>query len=216
MEGLGQFIFIAIIIALTLVDGAARRKKRQGRGPDGLPPRPPERPKPRSAQGPRTTSGPAPRPPSTGPDEAEATSEGLIPADVWQEILGLARGEPQTPDPASAPGRPPDASSSGGTPEETLPPDRSRDPLPEADTEPPPARGPIFRPDPGLLETRPATPMPPPLVASVPSAPVAAASRAPTGGRNLRIDLFGGVSAGDLRKAVILKEVLGLPVSLRE
>jgi hypothetical protein len=126
---------------------------------------------------------PAPQP----TQQRERSSEGLIPGDIWEEILGLARGEtmprpkpPAAPVPPSPP--PPAESREGAVPRK-------------------PSAASILR--------RAAPPVAP--VPSEAASAVAAQTR-----RGVRAGLFGDGSARELRKAVVLKEVLGPPVALKE
>ncbi|RMH21211.1 MAG: hypothetical protein D6701_02765 [Gemmatimonadetes bacterium] len=82
MDGLIQLIAVAMFVIFAILENQQRRK---GGGRRGRPP---------GGGGPDTTPGRARLP---GPQEDEAaddllTSEGMIPADVWDEIEALARG----------------------------------------------------------------------------------------------------------------------------
>ena len=125
---------------------------------------------------------PAPQP----TQQRERSSEGLIPGDIWEEILGLARGETPRPKP----------------PVEPVPPSP---PLPAESRE-----GAVPRkPSAASILRRAAPPVAP--VPSEAASAVAAQTR-----RGVRAGLFGDGSARELRKAVVLKEVLGPPVALKE
>lgn len=212
-----QLIFIGIILLFSVLEGLARKKREGGAGDDvTLPPAVPQA---------RVRRAPEQRLPSydhdpTFDDAADAGSmgstEGLIPADVWEEIQALARGGPVAPVAPRAVAVPPAAA-------------------------PPPAPTPVqagFRPMPPPEVDAPARsrPMPLPEV-DVPQGPEHAVhlthakygkpvrerltafddhsrrARSPmTDG--LRSVLRGG-GAG-LRQAVLLHEILGPPVALKD
>lgn len=217
-EGL---IFWLIIMAVAVLQGVGRKKKQggqPGQKPMGSPRPRPAQPRPRATlpgdvEG--TSSVPSTRA-SAGSGESEevgSSSEGMIPQDVWAEILGLARGEPQPPPPRRA-----DPDALPPAEEEVV--SRSFDEVPEE------RRSRVDRPretkaravpsshlaDAPLHQTRPedfesrlaADRRPPPPEPEQGETPAA------------RSRLFGGGSPGELRKAIILKEVLGPPVGLRE
>lgn len=127
-----QLIFVGVIVLFSILEAVARKRKAGGGEAGELPPPPPP-PTPRR----RETHAPSGRlPGAPGPttydeepsyeenpvgaggargDGASPSSEGLIPADIWEEIAALARGEvppsrspaPQAPEgPAPAPRRP--------------------------------------------------------------------------------------------------------------
>jgi hypothetical protein len=113
------------------------------------------------------------------------SSEGLIPGDIWEEIMGLARG-------GTAPAKPAD------------------EPAPSRKSPPESREGAVARkPSPASVLRRPSPPVAP--VPSEPASAVISRSR-----KSVRTELFGGDSARDLRKAIVMKEVLGPPVSLKE
>lgn len=162
---------------------------------------------------PQRGSGAPPR--TKGP---ERTSEGLIPGDIWEEILGLARGEAAPP---TAPGERPPSSP---------PPPPAREEAEPRWPAKPRGEGPARRPAPQRAEGR--TRWTPVSVAAEPSvppraleemvprrvrpAPVPSEQPDSRPGKSVRAGLFGDGSARDLQKAVVLKEVLGPPVALRE
>jgi hypothetical protein len=145
----------------------------------------------------------------------------MVPKEIWEEILGLARGEPPKPRTAE-PGPSPSPPRPEAETLEEIPPfeARSLEPL-EVERDRPPSReqGRAARPGSGYSKA---------LSPREPSSPqradalVASARRAPlsdrTGGRGRRLkgDLLGDGSPEDLRKAIILTEVLGLPLALRD
>jgi hypothetical protein len=130
----------------------------------------------------------------------------MIPADVWEEILGLARGKPPAPKPEPAPEPEPGF--------ETWQ-EFEAEPVPEAEER-------SSRRHESDLDRRRAAVARPPIQAQevgsgrgVVTAPVPVVRRAVDDG-GVRGDLFGSGSPEELRKAIILKEVLGLPLALRE
>ena len=112
-----QLIFVGIIVLFSILEAAGRKKKARGGEAEEMPPAPLPAPRGegRAPGGPRTSvpgpasydddvvgtgtaTGGAQRPAQDG-----NSSEGLIPANVWEEIAALARGEvPQTPRPEPA------------------------------------------------------------------------------------------------------------------
>lgn len=225
MDGLVEFLIIGVFVALTMIEGAGRRRKRAGKGPTGQ-----TKPHPGPARAPRPSppqQEPSPRQATverqrTGKAEGDGTSEGLIPSDVWEEILGLARGETEK---AKAPSTPSDELGSAESEWVGRPEPRPREERPE-----PKPRA--IRPEPLPRETRPEPKPrePRPAVAAVRPLRPALRETAPAfgstgqeegvrqekGKRGLREEIFGGVSAQDLRKAIILQEVLGPPVTLKD
>jgi len=124
-----ELIFFAIIIFFSIIDGIARarKQKKQGQLPDESSPVPEDweweddqvesydsgpsyekpyqvRRSPGSAQ--RTTlpeyTGPYGKDRETRPASPKS-SQGMIPADIWQEIAGLARGRQPAPEPDPSP-----------------------------------------------------------------------------------------------------------------
>jgi len=224
-EGL---FFWLIIIAVVVLQGIGRKKRKAGQpgqeppgspGPRTAPPGDQEGVTASTASSRPTVASPrptmdSPRPGQEVAEEAssEESSEGMVPADVWAEILGLARGETQRAEPEAPP------------PAEAAPVPWAREERPREDR---PAAAVALREGP-----------PPPVVRSFPTSHGAdavlhqtktgdfesrlAVSRTPTpelepgGGRGVRAGLFGSGSPRELRKAIILKEVLGPPLSLRE
>jgi len=193
----GLFIWL-IIVAVAVLQGIGRKKKKAGQPgqkPPGLP-----RPRPGQARAQERVTASA-RPsmaaPHQGQDDGEEqssgeSSEGVMPGDVWAEILGLARGEPRRAEPSPPP------------PSEVEPVPAPRE---ETSWDFPTSHGAeavLHESKRSDFESR------------------LAITRTPTpdlkagGGRGVRAGLFGSGSPEELRKAVILKEVLGLPLSLRE
>ena len=147
--------------------------------------------------------------PQTGQGDGEeeptgVSSESMLPGDVWAEILGLARGEPRRAEP-EAPSPPPSEVepvpiSRGEDPRERMPREESSRDFPASHG----AEAALHESRRTDFESRLAITRTP---FSDPKAGV---------GRGVRAGLFGSGSPEELRKAVILKEVLGLPLSLRE
>ena len=83
-DGLIQFLVIAVFIIVSMMDGVARKRRKQAQSLGTLP---------------------EPNRLSEGADDLDQTaesSEGLVPEDLWQEIAALARGEASLdPDPDS-------------------------------------------------------------------------------------------------------------------
>ncbi len=74
-DGLIQFLVIAVFVIVSMMDGAARRRRKQAKN-QGLPPDP------------NRLSDMA-----DDLDQAAESSEGIVPEDLWKEIAALARGE---------------------------------------------------------------------------------------------------------------------------
>ncbi len=212
----GLFFWL-IIVAVAVLQGISRKKKKAGQ-PGQKPtsstrlqpgsPRPqpgssrprPDRPagQERVTAASRTTMAPL----HTGQDDGEeepagVSSESMLPGDVWAEILGLARGEPRRAEPEASP------------PSEAVPVlvSTEEEPREEGPRDFPASHGAevaLHESKRSDFESRLAitrTPFP---------------DLKAEGGGGVRADLFGSGSPEELRKAVILKEVLGLPLSLRE
>lgn len=77
-SGLIQFLVVAVFVIISMMDGAARKRRKQAESlgqlptPDGVPDTADEL---RQA------------------DESSGESEGMVPQDLWKEIAALARGE---------------------------------------------------------------------------------------------------------------------------
>lgn len=225
-----EVIFVLIFIAFSVLEGVGRKRKTQPKGAPGQSPGPRPRPEQRPSREPEEASARGSSPRSVGPaDEAgQEGSEGLIPKEIWEEILGLARGTPPEPRRAAPPPDLPEASPRRE--DETLeeiPPFEARTLEPvDFDDERRvvrPERLPVALgggPAKGLA-ARKGTPLQrsgAKAVAAakvrVPSPPVPPGK--PSTGQGIRADLLGEGSQEDLRKAIILTEVLGLPVGLRD
>jgi hypothetical protein len=225
-----EVIIVLIFIAFSVLEGVGRKRKTQQKGaPGNLPgPRPgqarPPRREPAEA-GPRSVDpGPTVRAGGAGPE----SSEGLIPKDVWEEILGLARGT--VPEPRRAePG--PDLSDTRPRREdetlEEIPSFEART-LEPVDFE---DERPVSRPErlPVPAGTGPSRRFGAPKGSALQASGVKGAAAAKAGmpatveaprkrskGPEIRANLLGDGSPQDLRKAIILTEILGLPLSLRE
>lgn len=213
-----------IIIAVAVLQGIGRKKRKAGQPGQKPPGSPGTRTTPPGDQeGLEASSRPNMASPNQGQDAAgKKSSEGMIPTDVWAEILGLARGEPRQAGPGVP--SPSEAAPMGGTREERPWEEPSGEERPRED-----------RPEAAMaLREGP----PPPVVRSFPTSHGAdavlhqtkrgdfesrlAISRTPSPeskrgeGRGVRAGLFGSGSPRELRKAIILKEVLGPALSLRE
>jgi len=232
VEGIpGELIFVLIFVAFSILEAVGRkkgaqRKKASGRSPSPRPSADREREGIPRAREPGVASGRSREGTRTG----EPSSEGLIPREIWDEILGLARGT--TEGEGEAKGGAPTTDMGGrelppmeAETLEEIPPfeARSLEPLePRAE----PDRG---LPDPAGTRRRgrevEVPPVPKSAVKGMPSlaaeeigtGPGVAArpKRKPKGGR-IRQEVFGDGSLEDLRKAIILKEVLDKPVGMRE
>lgn len=91
-DGLIQFLVIAVIVIISMMDGAARKRRKEAQRRGRLP----------EADG----TGEVDRFPAAydDPGEVAQSSEGMVPEDLWKEIAALARGEmpaPRRGDPAT-------------------------------------------------------------------------------------------------------------------
>ena len=225
-----EILFLLIFFIFAVLQGIGQKRKQAGRlgqppptdaGEGDVPtgdrerisPRPRERPRVEpshrtSAQSRETDRppirerAPAPayeRPGGTQQPRGGATSsEGLVPKDIWEEIMGLARGEMPSPDPVPTPvpARPSPAESRAGAVPRTAGAESREGAVPR-------------KPSSASVVRRSAPPVAP--------VPAEGASVPPFGTRRgVRAGLFGDGSPQELRKAIVLKEVLGPPVALRE
>ena len=221
MNGIpGELIFVLIVIAFSVLEGIGRKRNAQRKGG------PAPKPGPGSAQGGRREGIPPAREPKTS-----GSSEDLIPQDIWEEILGLARGT-SGPTQTSKPERREDTDmggralpSSDAETIEEIPAFEARsleplEPRPEVDRGLPDPAGTLAgsggrreratalksgRKKPALAATE---------IGTGPG--VKAPPRRKARGNRIRQGLFGDGSPEDLRKAVILREVLGKPVGMRD
>ncbi len=221
MDGIpGELIFVLIFIAFSVLEGIGRKRNAQRKRGQV------QKPSPGSAQGGRREG----IPPAKEP-KASGSSEDLIPQDIWEEILGLARGTSSRTPTSKAEGR--EDTDMGGRPLppseaetlEEIPPFEARtlepvEPRPEVDRGlPDPAGTPAGSGERG--ERRPSRQMArkkPALAATeIGTGPgMKAPPRRKARGNRIRQGLFGDGSPEDLRKAVILREVLGKPVGMRD
>jgi hypothetical protein len=184
-------VIIAVLVLFSMLDAVAR-KQRQARLPEGEEAGPPDAPR----------SQPAPDVPRSYHDEIEpelrprsttmTSAEEPLPADLWEEIRRLAQGRaPTQPMPAPRPRRP-------------APPPRRPKEQPRG--VPAPAEHPVHRAHANmgrpLAERR--TPLERPAQGRHPSADVQAVR-----------EMLSAGGASALRRAVILKEVLGPPAAMR-
>jgi len=191
-----ELIFVLVVVVFSVLDGVGRKKKAKREGAPGPVPGPQRR----SVQNPETVATPPSEP---------ANSEGMIPGDVWEEILGLARGTAPEPERVEEPVQAQVEESSwtaylteGQTPERT--PDFQ---APELESLVPRREGVRSMPDRSRA----------PSVPAQPSGEKGAWGKRAEAKRSLmRHYLFGDGSVAELRKAIILKEVLGPPVSMKE
>jgi hypothetical protein len=210
-----ELIFVLIFIVFSVLEGVGRKAKQQAKKREGagrIPAPPPDRsPK---------------EPPRETAQKGSDGSEGLIPSEVWEEILGLARGSAPSPKPQPAPdsesearsledlrARPiPEAYRRGDETLEEIPEFEARsleplEPRPEPDRRVPDrSRKPAAAVEKARSRARDTGVAPPLAVSSSP--------RRSTG--HPRTDLFGDGSPEELRKAIILREVLGPPLGTRE
>ena len=218
-EGL---FFWLIIVAVAVLQGIGQKKRKPGKPGQRLP-----RSKPDGQQ-----ASTLPRPRETGPGEGApdltsdegASSESMIPSDVWEEILGLARGK--------SPGRPPKRDPSEER-EQPLPMEMGG--MAPEEMEGRGAREVEVRPARGMETRQPTTA---PAGRTMPTSHGAEATHHATKpsesesrlgvprqsvvlglegrGASVRRELFGGGTLMELRKAIVHQEVLGKPVSLKD
>jgi len=217
-----ELIFFAVIIFFSIIESIARSRKKKAGGPTQLPEEwPPEEPQRdwRSETATTTTATYDAEPSYDGlpTDEAESGevlpqparpqsggasrgSEGMIPADIWEEIAGLARGRMQDVERTQEP----------------------RKGLPAKRTPPPTFPAPITR--------RPAPSVPQEHRVHLAHAEYGTDPSSRARSRHDRLDPLARRLSADirsarqqlrlgrhaLRQAVILQEVLGPPASMRE
>jgi len=229
VEGGGLFFWL-LIAAVAVLQGIGQKKKKaaqQGQkpvGPTGPSRIPVDRPDRTSLP-----SHPVEVAPPTGDDEGMGevgSSETRLPTDVWAEILGLARGQPQQGGP-----QPPASPATTFSPREDRQPGEGRGPQEDwqATDDRPAAESPSV----GVAQPEgrvPSVPLPASHGASASPRESFAAdfeSRIPmaapspwgreAGPRNgVRSGLFGQGTTKELRRAIILKEVLSPPLALRD
>jgi len=231
MEDFSGLIFVILFIAFSVVEGIGRKRKAQQKGGAAQKPAP----RTRETASPRRQSAaagpPAPVSQQQGGQQVPAKdggSEGLIPKEIWDEILGLARGAP--PGPQKAPtgtATPPRLERREETLEEVDPVEvRTLEPLDVQDERLTPGRERApFDPE-TYARDRPRSPDTAIALRSSGKEAVATArgrtqrQADPEGGigqgHPLRGELFRDGSPAELRRAIVLSEVLGPPVGMRE
>jgi len=217
VEELLPFLVLIAIGVMNAIGQKKKKEQRMGRKPDA-PPRPSRRESRLPGEPPDATRTPPLDRPRAEADGEEDSSEGMIPADVWEEILGLARGRPVATKPTDP--KPMEAEGLEGLeefepPEERIEERESRPPPRPRETRPEPAAR-SFPPSHGAqaaLHTGPTGDFESRLkVKEAPAVKVEEEDERP----RVRVELFGDGSTEELRKAVVLKEVLGPPLGLRE
>lgn len=209
MDGLVEGLFILIVIVGSIVQSAVAQKKkkeqqremerRRAAEQSGLP-----KGEPASAR--------------RAAEEEEDSSEELIPTVIWEEIAELAGARPPSrpaPEPAPTPG-PPTTLEPGRRPAEARYEPRERSKTPEPGLRTPPAPAPTPRETTSLPER------------SRRLAAELGEERSSTPAPDLQLEvmegedskrlewLFGGTDPAALRRAILLREVLGPPLALRE
>ena len=207
---MGELVFFAIIILFSVLESVARaRKQREGGGAEG-PVEREGRPRPEGRRRrPREEAGRVTRPEGARSAERES-SERMIPEELWEEIAGLAAGRP-------APSK---AGKKGGVAKRPRPRPRQAEPRPQAPSSGsvPELRG---RFTPKALEVE------HPVHLSHAGYGTDPSERAKSeqdwrpsedGNRNAKRvrALLRGSGADALKQAVILREVLGPPVAMRD
>lgn len=217
-EGL---IFWLIVFAIAILQGIGQKKKadRKGRRPgeaggggrEPSPPRPaPSRREAKEAgEGLNRPAKPIPSASSPAGTREEDSAEGMIPSEIWEEILGLARGQTRPEKPSRQ--TPPDEGPTGLEPAweevEWAGAGTGSDPV---------ARGDLKALS--DIETSEVGSSPAKVIGEAEEPPPSAFFEPPTGSRvtaRPRARLFGDGSRAELRKAVVLREVLGPPLGLR-
>jgi hypothetical protein len=201
-----ELIFVFIFIVFSILEGVGRKKKAERGRVSG------EVQVPQRRSGKTRETGDLPPEveveeitPSTAEKTSEPdSSEGMIPEDVWAEILGLARGSPPEPKPT------PKVETASEEREDTSWDSyRATEEASEVVVK--------SRPLPVAREERAITPADPARRTATAKRPLSPQGELPKGPRHLvRKELFGDGSAEELRKAVILTEVLGPPVGMRK
>jgi hypothetical protein len=220
-DGLIQFLVVAVFIIVSMMDGAARKRRKQAQSLGTLPE-------------PNRLSEVA-----DDLDQSAESSEGIVPEDLWQEIAALARGEASlTRDPDSelkvwtAPQqeipqlRPPPAE--GGRPAGRSVESYDRPDIPSlTETRPTDLQAGYLHPDQALTHRKHAEVVPPTrspyeelpheFVPHPPESPSKPQKELRSAQKSQ--GLLSGVRLGagrSLRDAIIVAEVLSPPVSLRD
>jgi hypothetical protein len=250
-EGLIQFLVIAFFIIVSIMDGAARKRRKAaqslGHPPEafGIPEADDdsgEEPwsrelSSRSSEGPARTSERVAESFDGATESATESAEGIVPEDLWQEIAALARGQvpaprrgpPQTRSRVSRPARPPDTDLDAWTEARQEISQPEYVPLDEPTPTPSPPedlqagylhadQAVTHREHAQVARRVPPLPAEPhefvPHSAELPGGPQAQVRRTPKSG-----SLQAGVMRGtgrSLREAIVLSEVLNLPLALRD
>lgn len=204
-DGLIQFLFIAIFVIVSMMDGAARKRRKEAQRLGHIP----------------EASGVQEADDDLG--EVAQSSEGMVPEDLWKEIAALARGEttapargrPATPDPGPIRDRSPEEDGWTATRQE-LPLNR----VPGMDTGERvrrsverPVRLDAPAPTGTLLPAE--RPHEPVLHASEPSTDPTKAPRRARVSRSLLAGVRHGAKQS-LRDAIVVAEVLSPPIALRD
>ena len=232
MEDFGGIVFVLIFIAISVMDGIGRKRKAKQKGAPGKAPGPkPKRPVLSPPEGDESRS-PATvsqrTEPAASPKKEDEGSQELIPKEIWDEILGLARGAPPGPrevEPEAQPVAQSVEEDSSSWAKGSAPGARRLE-RPEADTGRRPGRRDRVPAGRGAGEGLPARRDPSPVPASTTRESVPAKALAgPSGSRsaekagkarNIRRDLVEAGSSEELKRAIILREVLGPPLGSRE
>ncbi len=225
-------VYIAFFVIVAIVQGIGQKRK-EARKRERAQPRAPDA---RSGAEPGVSGGEGRAAARSGADSGEKTSsEEMIPGDIWEEILGLARGEPLGsggPGGTKGPGEPGtatrtrEAGSSAGRRERSSVPTGQEIPGRRDQVS-------VYRP-PGSVEeipefeartledTEQAPTGPPPEGLGRPITDGRREARPRQdqgrgrGRRDRRAELFPEGTMEELRRAMVLKEVLGPPLALRE
>ncbi|MFO8175727.1 MAG: hypothetical protein R6T96_15700 [Longimicrobiales bacterium] len=234
MEGIPvELIFVLIFIVFSVLEAVGRKKGAQRRGGPGHSPDPgtgerPGREEPSRSGRPASPS----RTQDRGEEAGARSSEGLVPEDVWEEILGLARGTPTRAEQTHRADTTPEGRelpSPEGESLEEIPPFEVRS-LESIEARPEPDRRIPDRSRAGDRDRKrdrkvEVPPVPRSKVRGMPAVAageigsgegIAAPSRRKPKGGRVRQEVFGDGSLKELRKAVILREVLGKPVGMKE
>jgi hypothetical protein len=209
-----ELIFVLIFIVFSVLEGMGRKKKAQRQGGAGMVP--PSRPRSDQREGetgsvPETVVASVAAPSADSTTEPDA-SEGVIPEDVWSEILELARGTPPpTPAPEPKPPEEPVEESSWdrGIREAQLVEERPETQVTSLESLE--ARTDVAQVMPDRDRVSPSSEKIPAQRVAVPLL-----GKARSSGSSALQELFGDGSVKELQKAIILQEVLGPPVGMKE
>ena len=208
----GDLVFVLIFVAISVLEGVGRKKKAAQKGLPGTVPGPQRRSaQKRESAAPQVEAGVAEASVQSMPTQAPepAASEGLIPKDVWEEILGLARGtapEPRRVEEPVEEAVEEAVEESSWTAYQRE--DRTSEVIPDFEAQ-----------SLESLEPMPEVVRPVAVGSRAPSVPSKSDVLPTSEGRrvvSVRGKLLGHGSVAELRRAIILKEVLDPPVSMRE